>query len=79
MSEQIDEVEFMTKVKFSKMVEQTVREYQMSHMDAVIHLCEKYQIELEDCKKFVSKVIKEKLEVEAMNLNFIAKNNSLPI
>jgi heterodisulfide reductase subunit B len=79
MSEQNDDIEFMTRAKFSKLVEQTVREYQMSHMDAVIHLCEQYQIELEDCKKFVSKVIKEKLEVEAMNLNFLEKSNSLPI
>ena len=79
MTETNEDVEFMTRAKFSKLVEQTVREYQMSHMDAVIHLCEQYQIELEDCKKFVSKVIKEKLEVEAMNLNFIEKSNSLPI
>ena len=79
MTDTNEDVEFMTRAKFSKLVEQTVREYQMSHMDAVIHLCEQYQIELEDCKKFVSKVIKEKLEVEAMNLNFIEKSNSLPI
>ena len=79
MTEMNEDIEFMTRAKFSKLVEQTVREYQMSHMDAVIHLCEQYQIELEDCKKFVSKVIKEKLEVEAMNLNFIEKSNSLPI
>ena len=79
MTENSEDIEFMTRAKFSKLVEQTVREYQMSHMDAVIHLCEQYQIELEDCKKFVSKVIKEKLEVEAMNLNFIEKGNSLPV
>ena len=79
MTETNEDIEFMTRAKFSKLVEQTVRQYQMSHMDAVIHLCEQYQIELEDCKKFVSKVIKEKLEVEAMNLNFLEKSNSLPI
>ena len=74
-----EEVEFMTKTKFSKMIESTVREFRMSHMDAIIHLCEKHNIEVEDCRKYVSNVIKEKLEVEAMNLNFFPKSNELPV
>ena len=72
-------VEFMTKVKFSKLIESTVREHQMSHMDAIIHLCDKHNIEVEDCKKYVSKVIKEKIEVEAMNLNYFPKQGELPV
>ena len=74
-----DEVDFMTKARFSKMVESTVKEKQLSHMDAVIYLCEKYQIDLADCKKYVSPVIKQKLEVEAMRLNFFPKGNELPL
>jgi hypothetical protein len=73
------EVEFMTKARFSKMVESTVRDLQLSHMDAIIHLCDQYQIDLEDCKKYVSPVIKQKLEAEAMNLNFFPKGNELPV
>ena len=74
-----EEVEFMTKAKFSKLVESTVREYQMSHMDAILHLCEKYGIEPEDCRKYVSNVVKEKLEAEAQNLNYFSKPNELPV
>ena len=74
-----DSPDFMTKARFSKMVEHTVIEKQLSYMDAIIHLCEQYQIELEDCKKYVSPVIKQKLEVEAMNLNFFPKGNELPV
>ena len=74
-----EDVEVMTKAKFSKMVESVVREKRLSHMDAIIHLCEKHNIEVEDCKKYVSNVIKEKLEVEAMNLNFFPKGNELPV
>lgn len=74
-----EDVEFMTKTKFSKMIESTVRELRMSHMDAIIHLCEKHNIEVEDCRKYVSNVVKEKLEVEAMNLNFFPKSNELPV
>ena len=74
-----ESIEFMTKAKFSKLVEDIVRKGGVSHMDAIIHLCEKHGIELEDCKKYVSPVIKEKLEVEAMNLNFFPKGNELPV
>ena len=74
-----DDVEFMTKAKFSKLVEQTVRQHQLSHMDAILHLCEEHDIQPEDCKKYVSNVIREKLEVEAMNLNYFPKTNALPV
>ena len=72
-------VEFMTKVKLSKLVETVVRQDRLSHMEAILHLCEKYGIEPEDCKKYVSNVIKDKLEAEAMNLHYMAKSAELPI
>ena len=73
------EVEFMTKAKFSKLVEAVVRQDRLSHMEAILHLCEKYDIEPQDCKKYVSNVIKDKLEAEAMNLHYIPKSAELPI
>jgi len=73
-----EEVEFMTKAKFTKLIEGVVRVSNLSHMDAIIHLCEEHRIEVEDCKKYISKIIKEKLEVEAMNLNYFPKSNELP-
>ena len=74
-----DSVEFMTKSKFSKLVEAVVRQDRLSHMEAILHLCEKYGIEPEDCKKYVSNVIKDKLEAEAMNLHYMPKSAELPI
>lgn len=65
---------FLTKAKFSNLVEQTVVDKQLSYMDAIIWLCEQYNLELEDTRKYVNNVIKNKLEVEAMKLNFIEKN-----
>jgi hypothetical protein len=48
-------------------------------MDAIIHLCEKHEVELEDVRKFISPIIKNKLEAEAMKLNYLPRQNSLPI
>jgi hypothetical protein len=46
-------------------------------MEAVLLLCEKNDIEPEDVNKFISPIIKGKLEAEAMKLNFLPKTNSL--
>ena len=74
-----DSVEFITKTKFSKHVESVVQSKKIGHMEAILILCEHYGIEPEDCKKYVSNVIKEKLQVEAQELNFFPKGNQLPI
>ena len=71
----------MTKKRFSMMVEETVLNLSLSYLDAIMYLCEKHTIEPEDVKKYISPAIKEKLEVDAMKLNYMADNGSesLPI
>lgn len=71
----------MTKKRFSMMVEETVLNLSLSYLDAIMYLCEKHTIEPEDVKKYISPAVKEKLEVDAMKLNYIDDNgtSSLPI
>tara|TARA_B110000858_G_scaffold334_1_gene434 strand:- start:58 stop:303 length:246 start_codon:yes stop_codon:yes gene_type:complete len=71
-------LEFLTKSKFSKLVEKAVQEHRLSYIDAVIYCCEENKIEVEDSRKYVSTVIKAKLEAEAMSLNFLEKSAELP-
>ena len=71
------EENFLTKAKFSKLVEQTVFEKRLSYMDAIVWLCEKHNIEIEDCRKFINPIIKDKLEAEARRLNFLPRTNEL--
>lgn len=73
------EKQFLTKSKFAKMIESAVTRDRLSYMDAVIHLCEENGVELEDVRRFISPVIKSKLEAEAMRLNFLPRGNELPI
>ena len=65
---------FLTKQKFSKLVEQTVHQLSLSYMAAIVYLGEKHNIEMEDIKKYLSPVIKEKIEYEAKKLHFLPKN-----
>mgnify|MGYP001264100802 CR=1 FL=1 len=69
--------QFLTKTKFAKIIEQTVNELKIPYMEAIIHVCEKNNIEPEDVKKFISPKIKDKVEVEAMDLNYLPKKNNL--
>ena len=71
------EDQFLTKSKFTKLIEKTVAELKIPYMDAIIKVCENNEIELDDVKKFVSPVIRDKLEAEAMELNFLPKKNSI--
>ena len=68
---------FLTKSKFSKLIEESVIDKKLSYMDAILDICEKNDIEPEDVRKFVSPIIKDKLEAEAMSLNLLPKTNSL--
>jgi len=73
------EKQFLTKSKFAQMIEKVVTKKKLTYMDAVIHLCEQHEVELEDVRKFISPVIKGKIEAEAMCLNFLPKVSQLPI
>ena len=71
------EEQFLTKSKFTKLIEGTVSDMKIPYMDAILHVCNKNDIEPEDVRKFISPVIKDKLEAEAMDLNFLPKKNSI--
>ena len=71
------EEQFLTKSKFTKLIEATVTELHIPYMDAILHVCDKNDIEPEDVKKFISPIIRDKLEAEAMQLNFLPKQNAL--
>ena len=71
------EEKFLTKSKFTKLIEETVIEKTIPYMEAVLHICEQNSIDPEDVKKFISPIIKGKIEAEAMALNFLPKQNTL--
>lgn len=71
------EKDFMNRNVFTKLVEDTVLKKKMTYIDAVVHVCETKGIDPEDSKKFVSTVIKDKLEAEAISLNLLPSQNTL--
>jgi len=72
-----EELQFMNRAKFGKMIEKQVIDKKLSYIDAVIETCEITKIDPQDVKKFISNVIREKIEAEAMSLNFLPRQNEL--
>ena len=61
------------------MAEDIANKKNLSYIDAVVHLCDDTNIDPEDVSKFISNILKDKIEAEARKLNFLPKLNTLPI
>jgi hypothetical protein len=72
---EILEDKFMTTARFSQEVEKIAHENSMNYIDAIVHYCEKNEIEIESVPKLISKPLKEKLKFDAQKLNFMKKTS----
>ena len=75
--ENATEDNFLTRKKFTAMVLESVQKDNHSYIDAIVHLCEKNNIEIEDIKKYISPAIKDHLEAEGKDLHLLPKGNTL--
>ena len=72
----------MNSKEFSLIIEKVVKDKRpISYMDAIIWYCEQNNIEIETTSRLISKSLKEKIQVEAMNANMlkVEKGGKLPI
>lgn len=51
------------------------------YLDAILHYCEKHDIEIESIARYIKKnvVLKAKIQEEAEELNYLQKTSRLPI
>ena len=68
-----------TSKMFTLQIEDIVKEKKISHMDAVLWYCEKEGLEPDGLGSLISKGLKEKIEANARDLNFLPKQAQLPI
>ena len=60
-------------------IEKIVKEKELSYMESVLHYAQKSEIEPEAMAKMLNQSIKDKIEVEAQDLNMLKKTGKLPI
>lgn len=70
---------FKNSNEFSIHIEQTAKEKRMTHMDAVLEYCKENSLEPEDVAKLISKSLKDKIEMDFRELNFLPKQAQLDI
>ena len=69
----------ITTKNFTIAIENIAKEKHITHMDAVLHYCEQEGIEPESVSSLISKGLKEKIEANARDLNFLPRQAQLPI
>ena len=79
--EQAIESKFLTPQKFAMEIEKIVAEDELNYIDAILHYCEKNNLEVESITKLISKPLKERLKWDATRLNFMKRTSraKLPI
>ena len=71
----------MNSKKFAMTIEAMVKERKMPYMDAVLKFCEENDIDTASVGPLINKSLKEKIKIEAENLNLVEKSSTaiLPI
>ena len=64
---------------FTLEIENIVKNKEISHMEAVLWYCVKEGIEPDTVNSLISKGLKEKIEANARELNFLPRQAQLPV
>ena len=75
----LEELAVMTPKKFAIKIEEIVSKGGITYMDAILDYCEKNQMEPDTVAPLISKPLKEKIEADARELNFLPRVATLPI
>jgi hypothetical protein len=64
---------------FSLHIEQIVANSKMTYMDAVLEYCKENYLEPEDVAKLINKSLKDKIEMDFRELNYLPKQAQLDV
>lgn len=70
---------FDTPKQFSLYIENVVQEKRITHMDAVLEYCKENYLEPQDISKLINKSLRDKIKVNATELNYFPKQATLDI
>ena len=70
---------FKTANEFSLHIEQMVSDSKMTYMDAVLEYCKENYLEPEDVSKLINKSLKDKIEMNFRDLNYLPKQAQLDV
>ena len=80
--EKVLETKFFCPARFAQEIESLVQvNKDMNYIDAIVYFCDNNNIDVESVPKLISKPLKEKINYEASELNFLKRSSraKLPI
>ncbi len=70
----------MNSKEFSLEIEKIVQDKRgISYMDAILKYCEENELDPGTVAPMITKTLKDKITIEAQNLNYIPKTGQLPV
>jgi len=70
----------MNSKEFSLQIEKIVQEKKgISYMDAILKYCDENDIDPSTVAPMLTKALKDKITIEAQNLNYLPKTGQLPV
>ncbi len=70
----------MNSKEFSLEIEKIVQEKKgISYMDAILKYCEENELDPGTVAPMITKTLKDKITIEAQNLNYLPKTGQLPV
>ena len=70
---------FKTSNEFSMHIEEIVRDKRLSYMDAVLEYCKENYLEPADVASLINKSLKDKIEMDFRELNYLPKQAKLDV
>lgn len=64
---------------FERNIEILVKKHSIDHIDAIVLYCKEHNLEIEVGAAMVNRNLKQKLAMDAQNLNLLPKTRKLPI
>jgi len=69
----------ITSKKFSIIIEELVNTKKLTYLEAIIYYCEQEGLEAHTITRWIDKSLREKIQYDAEQLNYLPKTTQLPI
>ena len=73
------EFDIITPTKFGILIEGIVETKKITYIEACLEYCKEKELEPNSIARLVNKSLKQKIQMEAEQLHFLPKTNSLPV
>jgi|TARA_B100001939_G_scaffold146010_1_gene126521 hypothetical protein len=71
--------ERMTPKQFALIIEKRASKKRLTHMEAVLDYCTEKEIEPDQITHLINRALKDKIKMNAQDLNFLPKTATLPV